>query len=316
MQDLSTFIPIQIPGFFVPAGKSLNMQGITTEIIGNCGGSAVDISEDGRGRGELEKAGVTELWNGVKGYLDTVNKIGPAVNVGALFGHGYISKLIEGNDGRPLTPDELDRMEIMAEELMAQGALGVSSGLEYVPGRCANVEELSAISKGVAKYNGIHASHIRNEGPQLIGSVQEVVEVAKSSGVRMEVSHLKACGPTNWGKVKTALEIMDNNGVTADFYPYLASSTELAIVLPDWVVADGKEAGVSLLQNQGAYEKAVHESHQRTEIQGGWDKVVVTRVTKPENKWMEGIDMASIARRLGKKRQKPQLTFLSKKECG
>ena len=154
---------------------------------------------------------------------------------------------------------------------MEEGAFGMSGGLEYVPGRCADRLELAATAKPVAEFGGFHASHIRNEGPQLLESIQEIIDVAEMSGVKSEISHLKAVGPLNWGKAEKALAMIDEateKGLTvsADFYPYLASSTSLSIVLPDWVLERGNSAGLEILCDPDLRPKAVAESDARTEI--------------------------------------------------
>lgn len=304
-----------------PEAKTLLMQGITTETIGNCGGSCVDTSkyEDDTWANILAKSGLAHKWDGVRGYLSAVGEVGSGVNVAALFGHGDVRRKVVGDDGRPMTKDEKKKAAELARVYMAEGAFGVSSGLEYLPGRFADADELAAVSRPVAAAGGIHASHIRNEGPELLESIRECIEVSKLSGVKFEVSHIKACGPENWGKVKDALAMLDEAGksgpeMTADFYPYLASSTELAIVLPDWALEKGKKAALQTLKDPGVRRKAELESHQRTEVQGGWDKVVITGVQKPENKWMEGRHVAEIAVRMGKEPQVAALDILMDEE--
>ena len=290
-----------------PEAKTLLAQGITTETIGNCGGSSADTSKwDAAAWNRiLSKSSLKHKWDGIRGYLAAVAEVGPGVNVAALFGHGDIRRRILGDNGRSMIESEKRQAEEMARVYMAEGAFGVSSGLEYVPGRFADADELAAVSRPVAVAGGIHASHIRNEGPELLESIQECITVSKLSGVRFEVSHIKACGPENWGKVAKALAMLDKASetgveITADFYPYLASSTELAIVLPDWALEKGKKAALETLMDPGIRRKAELESHHRTELQGGWDKVVITGVDKPENKWMEGKDMAEISAKMGK----------------
>lgn len=309
-----------------PEAKTLLMQGITTETIGNCGGSAVDTSkwDDETWQKFQGKTGLRHRWDGVRGYLAAVNEVGPAVNVAAMFGHGDIRRRILGDDGRPMTEAEKQQAAEMARVCMTEGAFGVSSGLEYVPGRFADASELAAVSRPVAAAGGIHASHIRNEGPELIRAIGETIAVTEMSGVRFEVSHIKACGPENWGKVKQALRMLDEQSaatggrkgheMTADFYPYLASSTELAIVLPDWVLEKGKKAGVVLLRDPGIRKKAEAESHERTERQGGWDKVVITGVATTRNKWMEGKNVAEIAAAAGKEPVVAALDLLLEEE--
>lgn len=300
-----------------PEAKTLLMQGITTETIGNCGGSSVDTSkwDEADWSSVLSKSGPKHKWDGVGGYLSAVDEVGPGVNVAAMFGHGDVRRRILGDNGRPMTAAEKKQAEEMARVYMTEGAFGVSSGLEYVPGRFADADELAAVSRPVASAGGLHASHIRNEGPELLESIQECITVSKLSGARYEVSHIKACGPDNWGKVSKALAMLDEAGLTgpemtADFYPYLASSTELAIVLPDWALEKGKKAALELFKDPGIRRKAELESHQRTEVQGGWDKVVITGVHKPENKWMEGRHVAEIAARMEKEPQVAAIDIL------
>lgn len=300
-----------------PEAKTLLLQGITTEVVGNCGSSSTDTSRwtDEMWDRILTSTPVKEKWDGVRGYLLAVEKARPAVNVACLFGHGDLRRRIVGDSGRPLSDEERRRMEDLARTHMAEGAFGVSSGLEYVPGRFADLDELSAISTGVASYRGLHASHIRNEGPGFLEAVEEAIAVARQSGVRFEIAHIKACGPDNWGKVKKALAMLDEANaqgidISADFYPYLASSTELAIVLPDWVLEDGKEAGVEVLKEAETRDRAAREAHLRTSSQGGWDKVVITGVTRPENKWMEGKDVSYIAEVLKKPPEEAAIDIL------
>lgn len=298
-----------------PESVTLVRQGITTEVVGNCGGGPVDgskIQEDVWQEivsAMMEKSASLPptRWTSLKGYLDTVSLGRPAVNVAALFGHGDVRSQVLGDDedGKPLNEERRRKAASYARRYMEEGAFGMSSGLEYVPGRCADAQELAALARSVAEFGGFHASHIRNEGPDLLQSIREIILVAELSGVRSEVSHLKAVGPANWGKVKDALALMDEANerglqVTADFYPYLASSTGLSIVLPDWVLERGNVHGLAILKDPELRPKAVAESHDRTEIQGGWQRVVITGVQKTENKWMEGVDVASIAAKLGR----------------
>lgn len=314
-----------------PESETLLRQGITTEVVGNCGGGPVQASKiDEETWQEIVRAVVEKgaprspvRWTSMGSYLDTVNLGKPAANVAALFGHGDVRRQVLGDqeDGKPLDEERRREAAAIARKYMEEGAFGVSSGLEYVPGRCADVQELAAVARPVAEFGGFHASHIRNEGPRLIESIEEIIRVAQVSRVRSEVSHLKAVGPANWGKVKDALALMDEAKerglvVTADFYPYLASSTGLSIVLPDWVLERGNVHGLHILKNPELKTRAVRESDERTEVQGGWGRVVITGVKKPENKWMEGLDLASIAAKMGTPPAQAAVEILISEEMG
>ncbi len=298
-----------------PEAECFVKQGITTSVGGNCGGSAGGTSfwtEENRDK--YRALGIE--WSDLKGFLSAIERVKPTVNIAMLFGHGDVRIEILGKSGRSLTPSEKQKMLDLSHKNMKSGAFGVSTGLEYVPGRFADIDELLAISKAVKKRNGIHSMHMRNEGPALIESVQEAIEVAKKSGVRFEISHLKAVGETNWGKLPKVLQMLDqanseNVDISADVYPYLASHTELAIVLPNWVLKQGKEAGITLLKSTSDLrQKIAVQSHHRTLKQGGWDKIVVITVVNPKDKWMEGLNIKEIALKCGKLPQEQALDIL------
>lgn len=298
-----------------PEAECIIRQGITTSIGGNCGGSAGGTSFwTEKNREKYQSIGIR--WEDFEGFLRAVDKTKPAVNLGMLFGHGDVRTELLGNSGRPLTPQEKEKVIEISRRHMLAGAFGVSSGLEYVPGRFADVDELVTVSRAVTERDGIHSMHMRNEGPELMESVEEAIEVSEKSGVRFEISHLKAVGEENWGKLPKVLEILDKAlskgmDISADVYPYLASNTELAIVLPNWVLEEGKAAAVSLLRNDSDVRaKIAAESHIRTEKQGGWDKIVLISVDNPKDKWMEGLSVHEIALKSGKPPQEEALDIL------
>ncbi|MGB4748354.1 MAG: D-aminoacylase [Bacillota bacterium] len=286
-----------------PDAECLIRQGITTTIGGNCGSSAAGIPfEDAKTWKRYLEAGLRK-WHNLGEYLHMIDRLKPAVNIGMLIGHGDLRQKIAGETGDTLTEEQMQQMKVLVEQGMAQGGFGVSTGLEYVPGRFATVDELVHLSMGASASNGIHASHIRNEGPHLIESIEEILEVTRKSQVRFEVSHLKACGPKNWGKVSKVLDMFreaesKDINISCDFYPYLASSTGLSIVLPDWVLKDGKRAALNLLSGEER-NKIAAQSHERTVEQGGWDKVVITYLQRKEDIYMEGLNVEEISQRTG-----------------
>jgi N-acyl-D-amino-acid deacylase len=298
-----------------PEAECLLKQGITTSVGGQCGGSAAGKATEPHYEQQYASAGIP-LWEDFEGFLKAVQRAKPAVNLAMLFGHGDVRTQIVGASGRPLTSEEKSTMVDICRKHMALGAFGISSGLEYLPGRFADVDELAVASKAVKERDGIHACHMRNEGPELVESVQEAIAVAEKSKVRFEISHLKAVGEDNWGKLPGVLGMLDeaearNVEISADVYPYFASSTELAIVMPDWSLADGKRAGMQLIMNDSDVRaKIAHESDVRTRKQGGWDKIVVLSVVNPENKWMEGLSIVEIASKSGKPPQEEALDIL------
>lgn len=285
-----------------PEAECLIRQGITTSIGGNCGSSAAGIPYDDEAEWRRYLEAGLEKWNGLSEFLNAIDAIQPAVNLGMLVGHGDLRRTVSPETSLPLDCAQRAHLNLLTKEAILQGAFGVSSGLEYVPGRFASQDELIELSKGAARFDGIHSSHIRNEGPNLLESIGEVVRIAEDSKVRFEVSHLKACGPRNWGKVSKALEMLDaartrGFDISCDFYPYLASSTGLSIVLPDWALENGKTAALGLLSSQKRSQIAA-QSDERTIEQGGWDKVVITSVSTETDAWMQGMNVSAIAERL------------------
>lgn len=192
-------------------------QGCTTIVTGNCGGGAVDV----------------------EAYYRDVESHQPGVNVAHLIPHGALRRKMIGESRRAPTEQELNWMRDLAREAMQAGAWGMSTGLQYVPGSFADIDELAAIAQVVGQQDGIYASHIRDEGDQLLESIEEAIEIGRRGRLPVHVSHFKASKRRNWGKVRAAAALIeaaraDGHHVTADQYPYDASSTSItAMLLPD-----------------------------------------------------------------------------------
>ncbi|MDZ4850637.1 MAG: D-aminoacylase [Pirellulaceae bacterium] len=206
------------------ANRNYLMQGCTTVVTGNCGGGHVDVAA----------------------YFKKIDKDGAGTHVAHLLPHGSLRSKVMGKDDRAPTAEELAEMQVLAEKAMMDGAFGMSTGLIYIPGTFAKTDELIAIAKSVAKHHGIYVSHIRGEGSGLLDSVQEAIKIGIEGGLPTHISHFKASGTDSWGSLHLAAAIIEkarSEGkiVTADQYPYIASSTSLeATLLPDWARAGGR----------------------------------------------------------------------------
>ena len=212
------------------------LQGVTTVIVGNCGSGVVPF-EAGLTRFRRFHPGADPLpWRGFAEYLQRVDEALPAVNVGVLMGHGSLRRGAMGLAAREPSGAELDQMRAWVREGSEAGALGLSSGLFYEPGCHARTEELIALAREMALAGGIYASHIRNEGPDLLESIAEAIGVGESADVPVQISHHKASGRSNWGRVADSLRGIEEarargHDVTADQYPYTAASTTLHAVV-------------------------------------------------------------------------------------
>jgi N-acyl-D-aspartate/D-glutamate deacylase len=201
-------------GMYFPENRAcLNYlkQGVTTVIVGQCGRSAWPI---------FEKAeDLSQRW--------TEEGIGP--NAALLVGHGQVRELAMGMEDREPTPEELEEMKVLVQEAMEQGAYGLSTGLEYLPGRYGSTDEVIELAKVIAPYGGIYHTHMRNEGEELLEAVKEAIEISEKSGAPVHISHFKAVAKINWGLVKEACSLIEEARarglkVTADQYPYRFSS--------------------------------------------------------------------------------------------
>lgn len=245
--DIHTHADFSLPTY--PAASSMVRQGVTTVVVGNCGFSAFPIGAGERGEMLQEHTsifgrGLDWQWSDLPGFIEHVESLGPAVNVATLVGHGSVRLAAMGFEDRPPTADELAHMRRLAEESMALGAFGMSSGLIYAPGTYAAQEELTALCRVVAGAGGFYATHMRNEGEHLLKSVDETLAIARGSGVALQMSHHKVLGRRNWGLTEESLSavdfaIADGLDVTLDQYPYPASSTTLAALLPSWASEGG-----------------------------------------------------------------------------
>ena len=220
-------------------------QGVTSEVVGNCGfslGLATSADVFSLERRGLERAGLGIDWATLPEFFSRVNDGGIAINIATLAGHGTIRKRVMGLAERLPDRQELLAMQRELSLALEQGAIGLSSGLEYVPGMYANVEELSALAKITAEFGGFYATHLRDEGDFLEESVAEAIAVAEGAGISLQLSHHKAERRANWGKVENTLRTVEaarlrGVDIVLDQYPYTAYQTGLAtIALPPWAV--------------------------------------------------------------------------------
>jgi N-acyl-D-amino-acid deacylase len=278
-----------------PGAESKIRQGVTTEVVGNCGFSPAPVSDahrdEMRGFALYLPPGMDFAWHGMGEYLRGYEERGVALNVAQLIGHGTVRIAAMGFARRPPTAAELAAMERLVDESMAQGAVGLATGLIYAPGSYAATEEIVALARRAGAAGGFYASHIRGEGATLLDAVAEAIRVGREGGLPVQVSHIKAAGRPHWGRVADALGLIDAAGaegldVMADVYPYTASSTSLRTLLPDWALEGGIEAMLGRLRDPAARARI------RADLTGGspillrglsWDDIMVAYApSRPE----------------------------------
>jgi len=214
-----------------PTADNFLFDGVTTVVTGNCGSSNTDIGS----------------------YLHRLDSLKLSINVASLIGHNDVRKAVIGTANRPPTEEELQRMETIVDNAMKDGAVGFSTGLIYIPGTYAKTDEVLRLAKVAARYRGVYASHMRDEGDSVTAAIAEALYIGKEAGMPVEISHFKLSGQQNWGRSKETVPLImrarqEGIDVTIDQYPYTASSTSLSTLLPDEILADGQDSIKARLQ--------------------------------------------------------------------
>lgn len=283
-------------------------QGVTTEVTGNCGFSPFPIPAE---VAELAPQFLAVVFGpsaatfpDLQSYSDRVEGAGLASNVAPLVGHGTLRAATLGYDNRPPRPEELEEMRQALATALEAGAFGLSTGLCYTPATYASPEEVAALGEVVAAAGGIYATHIRNETDQTAASLEEALEVSRSTGVPVHISHLKVAGRRNWETGPELLQLLEDAraagiDVTADVYPYTAASTSLHSLLPPWTAEDGIEALFANLGDPSWRERVGRDLErgvpgwQNLGTAAGWENVTLaTSTARPE--W-EGKSVAALA---------------------
>ena len=275
-----------------PTADSRTRQGVTTELAGNCGSSAAPLAGLGVAERveEWKRDGIAADWTDLASYLARVEAAGLSPNHALLVGHGTLRSNAVGDVDRPLTAEESRAVARSLEEALDQGAFGLSTGLEYVPGRYTPTAEIVELARLVARRGGLYASHIRNEEARLLEAVAEAIEVGRQSGARVEIAHLKAAGDSNWPKQGAALDLLesarkDGVAVLADAYPYTAYSTTLTTFMEGWAREGGTEAILARFRDPEARARIRREVEAQVRTDpGSWDRVVVSRVKTEGNR--------------------------------
>jgi N-acyl-D-amino-acid deacylase len=272
-----------------PRAESKIRQGVTTEVIGNCGGSPAPLlgAAMEEVRAEAKRLGLDVTWATMTEYLERLRQPGTAVNVVPLVGHDMARGAVLGFDDVQPAPEQQAEMERLVAQAMEQGARGLSTGLFYPPGFYARTEEVIGLGRVAARYGGIYATHVRSETDRLLEAVAEAIEIGKQAEIQVQISHIKLEGYRNWEGVDRLLAMLEDaraQGVRVgcDQYPYVAGVSWLAYVLPYWAQAGGTKAVAERLgdpQVRDQLRKDWEENRAEWENRGGmrdWSDILVS----------------------------------------
>jgi len=266
-----------------PAASNFVRMGVTTIVAGNCGTSALDVGD----------------------ALQALRDAPAALNFATLIGHNTVRNSVMGTDNRLPKPGEMTRMRSLVWKAMADGAIGFSTGLQYVPGTYAQTPEIIELARVSANAGGIYASHMRNEGTELEQAVAETIKVGDLIEGRVEISHLKVDSPSHWGLSEKTLAMIDEArakgvDVGADQYAYTAASSSLGVRFPSWALEGGPARIAQRLNTPATWEKIKAEMAAALAERGLRDLAFAVVAMYPPDHALNGLSMRQVALREGR----------------
>ena len=296
-----------------PRAMSKVMMGVTTEVTGE-GESIAPINERLIKEQEdfLRRFKLTIDWRTLDEYFKRLEKQGAGVNLATFVGATQLREYVVGFDNRPPTPAELEQMKQLVAAAMKDGALGLSTSLQYVPARFAKTDELVELAKVARQYGGIYATHQRSEANALDESLAEVFQIARQARIPVEIWHLKTAYKKNWGRMPEVLAKIKQAraqglDITADIYPYIAGSTSLSACLPPWALEGGTEKMLGRLKDMRIRQRLKEEiTTDRKDWEniylgsGGASGVLIGSVVNRDLEAMQGKRVSQIAEEQGK----------------
>lgn len=314
---------IVAPGFIDMLGQSeLNIlvapslpskiyQGITTEITGE--GDSIAPLDDrtiADNRKSYEHLGITPTWRTLDGYFARLEKQGIGINLGTYVGATSVRRMVLGDDDVQPTPAQLEQMQALVATAMQNGAMGLSSALQYAPAPYAGTDELVALAKVASRYGGIYATHMRDEGNDETNALDEVFKIGREAHIPVEIFHLKAAGKANWGKMPDIVAAIDRArasglDVSADTYAYTAWGNSLASIVPPWAHAGGDAKLIARLKDpktRAQIKAYIQDPGKDDQWNNEWkeapgpDGILITSVGNPALRPLQGKRISDIAK--------------------
>jgi len=269
----------------LPTADNFVRMGVTTLVTGNCGSSATDVAE----------------------FLGRIKDKPLAVNLATLIAHGSVRRRAMGLGDRAPTPEELEQMESLVEQGMKDGAVGLSTGLIYVPGTYAKTDEIVSLARVAAKYGGVYATHMRNEGEKVADAIRESIQIGEQAGLPVEISHFKISNKKFWGQAPMTIGLVREArarglAVTVDQYAYTASSTSLESRLPAWLRAGGLDEAKKRLADKATREKVIEETKDALKRSGFKDYSFAVVASYSPDKSFNGKSIAEITKQVKNKK--------------
>ncbi len=270
--------------YSLPAAENFVRMGVTSLVTGNCGSSMTEVGE----------------------FLGRLQEKPIAVNLGTLIAHGSVRRKVMGLGDRAPTPEELKQMEAVVEQGMKDGAVGLSTGLIYVPGTYAKTDEIVALARVAGRYGGLYATHMRNEGEKVADAIRESIQIGEQAGLPVEISHFKISSKKLWGQSPMTLGLVRDARtrglmVTVDQYAYTASSTSLDSRLPSWLRAGGLEEAKKRLADKATRERVIADTKDSLKRSGFKDYSFAVVASYEPEKTFNGKSIAEITKQVRNK---------------
>ncbi len=279
---------IESNNFKLPTADNFIFDGVTSVVTGNCGSSNTHIAR----------------------FFSQLDSVKTSINVATLIGHNDVRREVMGDGRRDPSAEEQSKMENLVEQAMREGAVGLSTGLIYIPGTYSKTPEVIGLAKAASRHLGVYASHIRSEGDQVTDAIEEAINIGRKADISVQISHFKVMFKPNWGRSeKTIRQIEEARkeglDVTIDQYPYLATSTTLNTVLPSWVFSGGKDSLMFRIKDQATRKKITTEMVRRLSKIKMKDYSYAVVAQYPADTTLNGKNISEI-NKLHKRKNKPR----------
>jgi N-acyl-D-amino-acid deacylase len=273
--DVHTHVEDEVENF--PDAANFLRDGVTTIVTGNCGGSKTELAQ----------------------FFERLEKLGIGPNVASLIGHNSVRREVMGSENRPAEALEIAKMQELVDAAMLDGAVGLSTGLIYVPGTYAGTDEVIALAKIAAHHGGVYATHMRSENLKVLQAIEEAIQVGKEASIPVEISHFKISSPRMWGRAEEIIALVEKArvegvDVVVDQYPYEWSSTSLRTTLPSSARAGGQEKLVERLGDPATRARIALEMEDQIETQGYRDYSYAVVATCTWDRSIEGKSIPEI----------------------